>query len=125
MVPRNASYSRRPADGPVTGTAMAACFVVASDPCEFAVSYQSHRRSQHRAVTCRTIDDQAVLDCSCPVPSWTSRLGYFEVPLRRVSLVRIGPAAVSGIQRVDARYVLSGQLEVGDVEVLGDAGGVG
>ena len=56
-------------------------------------------------------------------PGERLRLGNREPP-RRTNDVRIGPAAHSEVERVDALQLVGGQLGVEHIEVLGDALGL-
>jgi hypothetical protein len=54
-----------------------------------------------------------------------SRLGDLHTVSFKGDAVRVRSAAHSGVERVDRGYLLARELEVEDVEVLGDAGGLG
>src|SRR5919107_2076541 len=58
-------------------------------------------------------------------PGVVSRLGDLHAVRFEGDAVGVRSAAHSGVERVDRGYLLAGELEVEDVEILGDAGGLG
>src|SRR5215204_4480642 len=58
-------------------------------------------------------------------PGVVSRLGDLHAVRFEGDAVGVRSAAHSGAERVDRGYLLAGELEVEDVEILGDAGGLG
>src|SRR5215207_1466837 len=61
---------------------------------------------------------------SCLDRGWL-RLGNLFAEALEGDAVGVGPAADSRVERIDGDDLLAGELEVEDVEVLGDAAGLG
>src|SRR5215217_7957715 len=80
-------------------------------------------RAAYRWYAARVADSVPHGPASCP--GVFSRLGDLHAVRFEGDAVGVRSAAHSGVERVDRGHLLAGELEVENVEVLGDAGELG